>query len=268
LIVPSEREAILKSKLFMALSGVGNALGMIPCLHAHADFQGLSVASSLGAPLGRITYRVYANFDDPLDNLNTVYGSPTVGAMRIQSRNLTDTGLGSSFFNPVTSHGNAPTPQDVHTSLFGSSIPPITNAAWDTFYTIGVGAGQYGTGPNGADETASSPGFPANWPNSNPYSESNGGWLTAGPTEQGNAGWLGDGDPQLRVLIMQLTVSSTSGVRGTVNLAGIFHNGLAGGTGYVIAQQTFNAIPAPPSLALIALPVMFSRFRRCRVPLK
>lgn len=44
------------------------------------------------------------------------------------------------------------------------------------------------------------------------------GWR---PVEQGRAGWLGAGDAALRVLIMQLTVSSTSGVRGTVNIAGL-----------------------------------------------
>lgn len=251
----------MKVKTLSALAGLGGAL--IMTTSASAAYTGLSVVSSLGAPLGRITYRVYANFSDANDYVTVVNGSPTGSTMVIQSRNITDTGVGGNFFNPTPSAG-APTPIQVNGGFDANTNPiaPIANAAFETFFTIGVGAGQAGTGPLGANVTGNQS-MPADFITGTSYSDANAGWFTNGPVEQGRAGWLGDGDAQLRVLIMQLVVSSTSHVRGTVNLSGVNNFGdLAGGTSFTLSGQTFNSIPGPGALALLGLAGLVGSRRR------
>src|SRR5690349_21269538 len=124
----------MKVKTLSALAGLGGALIMTSS--ASASYQGLSVVSSLGAPLGRITYRVYANFSDANDYLTVVNGSPTGSTMNIQSTLLNGTGVGSVFFNPVVSHGTAPTATEVFGDPNASPtpIPPNPNFAFDTFF--------------------------------------------------------------------------------------------------------------------------------------
>jgi hypothetical protein len=254
----------MKVKTLSALAGLGGAL--IMTTSASASYQGLSVVSSLGAPLGRITYRVYANFSDANDYLTVVNGSPTGSTMTIQSTLLNGTGVGSAFFNPVTSHGTAPNAVEVFGGTDPSTNPilPVPNAAFDTFFTIGVGAGQSGTGAGGANDTGQSPTMPNNFITGTSISLNNDGWFTAGPVEQGRAGWLGDGDAQLRVLMMQLTVSSTSGVAGTVNIAGVNNTGLAGGTSFVLSNQTFTSfvVPGPGAMALLGIAGLVGSRRR------
>src|SRR6185436_14594495 len=70
---------------------------------AQAAFQGLSVFNHTTVNIGgtnRTVYRVYANFSNPADQVNLVYGSPTLGTMFLQSRNADDSAPGSNFANP------------------------------------------------------------------------------------------------------------------------------------------------------------------------
>ena len=103
--------------------------------------------------------------------------------------------------------------------------------------------------------------MPADFINGNSFTNNNAGWNTLGPVEQGRAGWTGDGDLQLRVFMMQLTVSSTSAVRGTVNIAGV-NNTPQGPQSFILAGQTFNFIPSPAASALLAIAGLFGSRRR------
>ena len=222
----------------------------------HASYLGLSVTVTPQTVAGtlRNVYRVYANFSDPNDYLTVVFGSPTLGNMVIQSRNLTDTGPGSNFVNIVGGGATAP-------SL--SAIAANPDVAFDTFVTIGVPVSDLGSGPAPSqDLTSLSPGFGAGIGNVSTYDNGNGGWFTPGPVDQGRAGYLGDGDSLLRVLMMQLTVSSTSCVRGTVNLSGVNNTPLGGGQSFTIGGQTFVCIPTPGTLALLAFAGFAGRGRR------
>jgi hypothetical protein len=243
----------MKLKLTLLTSGPAILSLAAP---AQASFGGLSVNLVMGDPSGRRTYIVYANFNNPNDYLTSVSGSPA-SPMIIQSRNSNDTGTGGLFFNPVTSHGTAPTSAEIFGGMTPktSPIPPIPLAKWDTFFTIGVGAGQSGTGPFGTDQTWQQ--GMESFISGTSFSSTNASWFTDGPAEQGRAGWLGDSDAQLRVMILQLTVSSTSTVRGTLNIAG-----LSGGQVFAVSGATFG-VPTPGALGLLGLcSLMGSRRRR------
>src|SRR5439155_5302766 len=105
----------------------------------------------------------------------------------------------------------------------GTPIPPVPGAASDTFATLGVFNQDQAPGGVDATDMAFTPNPPPTPFNTNSLSSfdaNNFGWVSAGPIEQARAGYPGDGDLLLRVLIMQLTVDSTSNVRGTVVIQG------------------------------------------------
>jgi hypothetical protein len=231
---------------------IGAVAGLCFATRAPAVYLGLQVTlQQVALQNGTVMnqYRVYGSFSDPNDYLVAVAGSPTVGNIVLQSRNADDTGAGSMFYNPPGGIGTPP-------SLATIALNP--DVEHDTFCTIGIiYADQAINGP-----VHLSPGF-TGIGSVTELNTNNAGWIAEGGlSEQGRAGWLGDGDPLLRVLIMQLTVSSTSNVRGTVAISGV--NQLPqGGQSFTIANQTFNSIPAPgivPALAAFALAT--SRRRR------
>jgi hypothetical protein len=218
---------------------------------ANANYTGLQVERQ------RVTlqdgtlmnqFRVYAMCSDPDDYITAVSGSPTLGNIVIQSRNLNDSGAGSNFYNPPSG------------GVFAPSIAAITanpDVEHDTFVTIGISISEQAplydltrghilsfTGIGSVTEI-----------NSNNF-----GWFTPGRAEQGRAGFSGDADFALRVLIMQLTVSSTSNVRGTVALSGINH--LPNPSAFTIAGQTFNSIPTPSGFVVAILGLTSRRRRR------
>jgi hypothetical protein len=233
--------------------------------NASAGFTGLSVVSSLGAPEGRITYRVYADFSDPEDYLVIVFGN-SASHMQIQSRNSDDSGVGGNFYNPANTN-LAPTALQVFGGVDDQTNPiaPVPYAAFETFCTIGVA--DSGQAVDGDDLASLAPNSPVWLPfiTGTSLDSDAAGWF-GGPYEQGRAGYLGDGDPLLRVLIMQLTVTSTSNVRGTISVGGVNNTPLAGGSSFLYSGQTFNSVPAPGTLALLGLAGMIglvgSRRRR------
>jgi MYXO-CTERM domain-containing protein len=210
-------------------------------------------------------YRIYANFDDPNDRLVGAFGSPNVGFMTLQSRNASDTGPGSAFYRNVLGGNTAPSEAQI-------GVDP--NLRWHSFGTIGVSTSDQAA--PFSDFTFLTPGFPPITGNS--YTTNNAGWFAI-PTfdDDGNsstpqvpppqtlAGWLGDGDPLLRVMLLQLTVAHGDNVRGTINID-IFPP-LGQGPGQIVQHQpfqTFNsfASPAPGALALLGLGALFGRPRR------
>ena len=231
----------MKVKTLSALAGLGGAL--ILSGTAQANYTGLSTESGGVVVVGGIArqlWHVYANFNDAGDYLTGANGSPTNGALVVESRNALDTAAGTNFFNPGGVANLAP-------------YSPNGSLEFGTFVTIGVLLGQ--NAPGGTDQSTLSPGFP-NFINGNSITNSNMGWFTAGPVEQGNAG----GD--LKVVMMQLSVNAGENVRGTVNVAGVNDTGLAGGDSFLIAGQTFNSIPAPGALALLGLAGLVGSRRR------
>jgi uncharacterized protein (TIGR03382 family) len=232
---------------------------------ASANYTGLSVVSSLGAANGRITYRVYANFTDAQDYVTVVYGN-AASHMQIQSRTTSDSGVGGAFFNPANTN-TAPTAVQVFGGVDANTnvIAPVVGAAFETFCTIGVA--NSGQAVGGSDQTATAPNSPAWLPflTNTTFDSANAGWFTAGPVEQGRAGYTGDQDLGLRVLIMQLTVTSTSAVKGTVNVGGINNVALAGQQSFDLSGQTFRGgfiIPAPGAMALLGLAGLVGSRRR------
>jgi hypothetical protein len=244
----------MKLKTMSALAGLGGALVLTSS--ATATYSGLSVASGQAVVGGtlRNVYRVYAMFSDPNDYLTAVSGTPTLGNLVVQSRNANDTGAGSNFVNVLGGGATAPG---------AYYIGQNADVAYDTFVTIGISVAEQGSQPSPAppDYTGLAPGF-SGIGNVNQIATNNGGWFSPGPTEQGRAGYAGDGDAQLRVLIMQLTVSSTSIVRGTVAISGVNANGLLPPTSFTMSGQIFG-VPTPGVLALLGVAgVIGSRRRR------
>jgi len=244
----------MKIRSILALATVGPAT--LITAPASAVYTGLEVSLQQvslqnGTLMNR--FRVYATFSDPQDYLCIAYGNQT-SPIRIESRNVTDTGVGSAFFNAITSHSTAPTALELCGGVDSGTNPiaPVPNAAYDTFFTVGV------TNANdapGHDDTMPSPNSPPWLPfvSSPTFSSVAAGWLLHGPMEQGRSGWTGDGDLPLRVLMMQLTVSSTSSVRGTVSVGGVNNTPLAGATSFDISGQTFGLIPGPGALGLLSV---------------
>lgn len=237
-----------------------------------ADYTGLSVAlhdtvQINGNPFS--VYRVYANFTDPGDRL--VYGGsadPQTAPCLIESRNGDDSAPGGDFYNwggPAT-----------HTSPSSAVVAVVPEAQWDTFVTIGVSLSDQS--PYG-DQTWLTPGFPGIAGNTADLN--NAAWFTTPTFDHDNnpatpeiappqsvAGWTGDGDDELRVLMIQLTVPQGDNVRGIMSLAYFPPIGGGGGQSVInIPFQSFNSftIPAPSALSLLALGTLGLLGRRRRV---
>lgn len=233
---------------------------------AQAAYTGLSVQLHTSVTIGGQgydVYRVYANFSDPGDRLVGVFGSPSLGATTIQTRNAGDTALGNVLYN---------TPGGV-TAPSQSAIDASPERQWDTFATIGlsiVDQSPYG------DFTFVTPGFVGIAGNN--YTITNGGWFSIPtfdhdnnpstpqiPPPQTLAGWTGDGDLPLRVMLMQLTVQAGENVRGTINID--IYPPMGGGGGQTVVHQpfqTFNSYtaPGPSVLALLGAAGFVRRGRR------
>src|SRR5262245_35937657 len=96
------RRVTLMQKLtaLSVLTGVGCA--MVLSTQANAVYLGMSVQKYTVVNIGGINHdvwRVYVNFSNPGDQLIAVAGSPNLGPLTIESRNGTDTGPGSAFYN-------------------------------------------------------------------------------------------------------------------------------------------------------------------------
>jgi MYXO-CTERM domain-containing protein len=254
----------MKVKTLSALAGIGTA--MILSGQANAGYTGLSVVKTdvNGTPGGNISvYRVYANFSSANDQL-FAWGwlVNQAGQVGIESRNSTDTGAGSNFRNYG---GNG----DLPPSAYGVGQNP--NLAYDSFFSINANRTDQITAANGGPIVVSpgAPGLGTASPDSGINSltvASTGGAYSIAPTLPNGtpaalsfAGFAGDGDPENRILLMQLTVSQGDNVRGTIFVT--VNNALAGAT-QDIGGQTFNSVPAPGALALLGLAGLVGSRRR------
>lgn len=241
----------MKHRFYMATAG--GLAALVATDSAKASYTGLSTIHYTTVNVGggpKWVFRVYANFTNANDYFTGCQGSSTLGPVAIKS--AVPSGLpGSNFFNP----GGA--------SSKTAPMTPDGVIEWGTFVTVGVSLATQGSGPTSApDMTGLTPGFP-NFINGNSLVNDNMGWFTPGPVEQGRAGYLGDGDAQLRVLIMQLTVDAGSTVKGTVAVNGVNSGSLA--ATFQAAGQTFFAFPPPPApsgLAVFAIAGLHGRRRR------
>jgi hypothetical protein len=216
----------------------GMYLGVSTQLHTTVTVGGTS----------RNIYRVYALFDNSTDFVTAVAGSDGVGNMVIRSRNSSDTAAGSNFYNPSSSVETAPP-------------APDGSVEYGTFATIGISLASQGSGPGGTDQTGVTPGFPS-FINGNQLNSNNMAWFTPGPTEQGRAGYMGDGDAELRVLLMQLTVNAGDHVRSTFAVAGYHTVALAAVVPFNAMNQTTTSVPAPGMLGLVVAVGMMRTRRR------
>jgi hypothetical protein len=244
----------MKINRLVALTSV--SLPLIAHSGAHGAYTGLSVelySTVVAGGLPRDVYRVYANFDDENDYLTSGAGTELLGPLSIQSRNADDTGMGTIFFNPGSGAAGQTPPSS-----------PASPNYWGTYVTIGVSDLTQFPQAFGStsDPMSLSPGFP-NFINGNQLVSSNAAWFTAGPQEFGRAGFVGDGDLQLRVQLMQLSVNQGENVRGTLAIGIVEAGGLAGGV--AIPNQTFNSIPAPSGLLMLGIGWIVSRGRAADV---
>lgn len=225
----------MKVKSLSVLAGVAGTLVFTSM--ASAGYTGLSTSSFVGAGwvangyAGLVTYRIYANFDSPTDELNAVFGS-SVNPLSMSS---TD-GLffNDSFFDSLTA------PQDL-------TGPPFLYWAnqWDTYVDIGL------TDATG-DQTQLTPGFSAEVGNlAGDFTTFNASWFVTPSTPQGIAG------PDGQVLIAQLTVNAGQDVSGIVNLQFL-------GGAQALDQAFASAVPAPGALALLGLAGLAGTRRRRR----
>jgi hypothetical protein len=235
---------------------------LVAASESSATYQNLSVELHTTVNIdgvNRDIWRVYANFDDPLDQLTAVAGTTDLGTMTIQSRNFDDSDFGSVFYN-VGASNQPPTQADI-------DLNP--NRQWDTFATIGLSVADQG--PFG-DQMFFTPGFPSI--SGTQFSTNNGAWL-ATPTfdedsnpgtpeiinPQTQAGFQGDNDSPLRILIAQLTTNAGGNVRGTVALQ-VRNGGIAPADLY--PGQVFNSVPAPAAIVLLGMPGLAAARRRRR----
>ena len=256
-----QRKLGSSTQLLLVSGGLSLAMFASP---AHAVYSHLSVVHHASVNIGgtdRWVYRVYANFTDAADRGVFVAGTDQIGPLVVQSRNADDSDFGSSFFN-TPGGTRAPSQADVDFN---------PNAQWDTFVTIGVSIADQGVP---FDLTSTTPGFvPLS---GNNWSMLDGGWLVSPTIDHDNdpqspqiappqtiAGFAGDGDLQNRVLLMQLTVNAGDNVRGSLSLMTFQPYPSFSNTLYV--AQTFNSVPGPGVLGLLATAMLRSSRRR-RVP--
>ena len=171
---------------------------------SHASYTGVTMVNhtTVSTPSGTKTvYRMYANFNSGSDRLAAWGGLPQVGGTTQLYTGPCD---GTSFFQfPVS-----------NTAPSQKAIAENPLLEWDTFATIGVSIAEQG---DPYDQTLLSFSFP-------PFINGNSLLLTdkmvfiPNNAPQARADYAGDGDPLLRVLLMQLTVSEGEWPHGFIAL--------------------------------------------------
>jgi len=193
-------------------SGVFNGLQMVE----HAN-----VMTAAGP---KKVYRIYALFTNGADRL-TAWGGTAQ-----QSMNLHTVGCDPvAFYQAPGGTSRAPSADDI---AFNPDVE------WDTFATIGVSINEQGVP---FDQTQLSAGFP-NFISATPYIAS-GLVFAQATTPQTRADFAGDGDPALRVLMMQLTTGPDAAPSGFIStLTWVTPTGQSN----QLTQQHFFAPIEPP----------------------
>jgi hypothetical protein len=193
---------------------------------AVAHFQGLQVVehATVTVPAGtRKVYRIYAVFSEGSDQL-LGWGNSSAGA---PTEIHTGPCGGAAFFNPAAGGNTAPSQ---------ATIDEIPAAQWDTFATIGVNIADQGVPFDG---TTLTPGFPT-FIAGNQVTLNNTGVAIAPDAEQSRADFAGDGDPELRVLMAQLTTEPDEYPYGTIG----FLQYRSGGQNVIVTNLTWIGLAA------------------------
>ncbi len=227
----------MKTSCYLLLGGC--CAPLILAAPANASFTGLSTETRTNAS-GIDVISVYANFDQPGDQLTAIAGTP------LSPLNLSV--IGGTFFQHAAGGDRAP---------LDTVVGTFPSLAFDTFVTIGVEILDIGGDGGGQpqDFTFMTPGWPGFGPSS--LTTMSSGWLVPPFSPQGDpfnpAFVAGDG----RTLIAQLATTDGTAFEGTV-LVSFMSGGLPGST-----QASFtHVIPAPGTLALLGIAGLCSRRRR------
>lgn len=146
-------------------------------------------------------YRVYANFTEGADRISTWGGSAQWGTTTLKSGPCAD----STNFFQFPGSNTAPSQE---------LIKENPEREWDTFATIGVSIAEQG---DPFDQTLLTPGFPA-FINGSQITLTDKAVFIPSNAPQARADYAGDGDPALRVLLMQLTIGAGDYPFGSVSL--------------------------------------------------
>jgi hypothetical protein len=180
---------------------LATSLALVACATgtAFAGFSGLQLErfATVTTPAGpKTVYRLYATFTNGGDRL-IFWGGNSQHITLIKSTACNNV-LAGSFYNPGAGGSSAPYQEEIDAS---------PHVQWDTFATIGVNIGDQGSGPpRSPDLTTLGLEFP-NFININPLVLNAYVAISSVEDGQNRADYVADGDPPLRVLMAQLTVS-------------------------------------------------------------
>ncbi len=227
----------MKTSCYLLLGGC--CAPLILAAPANAAFTGLSTETRTNA-FGLDVISVYADFDQPGDQLSAIAGTP------LSPLNLSV--IGGTFFQHAGGSDRAP---------LDTVVALIPSLAFDTFVTIGVELFDIGGDGGGQPEdfTLMTPLWPGFGPGS--LTSLSEGWFVPPFSPQGDpfnpAFVAGDG----RTLIAQLATTDGTAFEGSM-LVSFFSSGLPGS-----AQASFkHVIPAPGTLVLLGIAGLCSRRRR------
>jgi len=207
---------------------------VLPCVAARADFTGLVAVREFPNQMTsgglRDVFRVYAEFTNPTDRVDTWYGTEA-NPFLIQNV-LVNGSPGSGFFR----------------HSFGSLPPEIpgTPNDWNTWATIGT------TWENEMNQGSFLGAFSLPpFRNGNQITSSVGSIFLTSPAAPDGLGnfRISGADTALRTLVMQLTVMPGEQVQGMINLGGRIDTG-AGYASFTALSQTFTSVPSPATMAL------------------
>lgn len=224
----------MKVKAF-ALAGA--AVGsMFVASTAPAAFTGVTWEVVDQGAVGGTTYRFYAEFDDPTDQLLAINGDANVSALTFSTNTVLQ--------NDPIGAGAGTKSED---------FPFLATAAWDSWVTIGVSSfsldNNYSPGFLGGDGSQ-------NVIKGSSWSQAdNGGWFDSDPTSADGAGGF--------VLIAQFTVADVvgPGVAGDIEFGGTVSYNPGGGPPSS-SELFFVSTPAPGALALLGLAGLAGTRRR------
>jgi len=224
------------------------AAAILLCAPARADFVGLTVVREFPnqqTAVGiRDVFRVYAEFTDPSDRVDTWYGTQ---ANPFVIQNVLANGSPGSGF--------------VNFNLFPfRPESPDSPQKWDTWATIGETYEGEGGGPSQLSWSPAA--FPA-FINGNSLTAAASVFLTGQLPPQGLGSFRVVGqDTATRVLLMQLTVLPGEHVQGSLSLGGRVMSG-SEYESFVAASATFTSVPGPATFSAF-LAVTLIRAPWCR----
>ncbi|UCD75068.1 MAG: hypothetical protein JSV91_14940 [Phycisphaerales bacterium] len=209
----------------LMLAGVANAayLGVVSEVYTNAAYD---------APPGTITYRLYATFDNELDQLTGMGGSD-VEPWWLHTN--------TAYYNDDTAGGHW-----AHNAFFDDFVEFLH---YDSYWTIGTDDSEAGA-PLGI----AFPGVQPTWDETDWFANDGGVFRT--PDDP-----LSFAGPELRVLMGQFTINASTDEDGYMEGA-VKMNMTSDGEQLSLYQELLIPIPAPGALALLGLAGLIGRRRR------